>query len=62
MRKGEGVKMSNQEMYDAIDSVYQYLLVGGCDKRDRKDPSYRLFKSLEEARAEAYCFVIQSWG
>jgi hypothetical protein len=62
MRKGEGVNMTNQETFDAIDSVYQYLLANGCDKGGRKDPSYRLFKALEEARAEAYCFVIQSWG
>ena len=54
--------MTNQEMYDAIDSVYQYLLSVGCDKMTRKDPGYRLLKSLEEPRAEAYCFVIQSWG
>lgn len=54
--------MTNQETYDAIDSVYQYLLANGWDKGGRKDPSYRLFKALEEARAEAYCFVIQSWG
>ena len=59
MRKGEGVKMTNQEMYDAIDSVYQYLLAGGCDNPEVS--GYGLFNHLTKARDHAWCFVVNNF-
>lgn len=48
---------SHKEIYDAIDALYQIFNLG----RGANDPTYRMAKALEEARAEMHCWVIQSW-